>query len=49
MKKIIRFLLCSLLLVIFFVACGEKKEEKVVTEDKPIVIGSQQLEGHLGL
>ena len=39
MKKIIKFLLCSLLLVIFFVACGEKKEEKVVTEDKPIVIG----------
>ncbi|WP_339059126.1 ABC transporter substrate-binding protein [Fusobacterium animalis] len=39
MKKIIRFLLCSLILVIFFVACGEKKEEKVVTEDKPIVIG----------
>ena len=38
MKKIIRFLLCSLLLVVFFIACG-KKEEKVVTEDKPIVIG----------
>lgn len=39
MKKTIKYLLCSLLLLVFFVACGEKKEEKISTEDKPIVIG----------
>ena len=40
MKKAIKYLLCSLLMLVFFVACGEKKEEeKVATEDKPIVIG----------
>lgn len=38
MKKLLRFLLCSLLLIIFFIACG-KTEEKVAIEDKPIVIG----------
>ena len=39
MKKAVKYLLCSLLLLVFFVACGEKKEEKIATEDKPIVIG----------
>lgn len=39
MKKVVKLLLSSLLMVLFLVACGEQKEQQAATNDTPIVIG----------